>query len=329
MSSAARSSGHHHRLDHAPRVRLDAGGGHHVPRQQHVDVGLLGLLEEGTGQRQLVLFHQRAAQLAALRLEEGVGHRAADQHLIDPIEQVVEHADLVGDLGAADDRHERPLDVAQQLAEELHLALHQEAHPLGGDELGDAGRGGVRAVRGAEGVVDVDVGVAGELPRERLVVGLFGRGEAQVLQQRHGAGAQIVDHLAGAVAHRLVGQRDVGVEQLRQPRGHRLERVLLVDLPLRASEVRRQDDARPFLDRQLDGRQALPDAGVVRHLPFGGERDIEVDTDEESPTGDIQLRNRLDAHLESSRFSTRGTLWTKKSAPGRGARRMLEQAWKS
>ena len=269
MSSAARSSGTIIAWTTRPDSALMPAAATTSRGSSTSTFDCLGLLEEGTGQRQLVLLDQRAPELAALGLEEGVGHRAADQHLVDATEQVVEHADLVRDLGAADDGHERPLDVAEQLAEELHLALHQEAHPLGGDELGDPGRRGVRAVRGAEGVVDVDVGVAGQRARERLVVGLLGRREAQVLQQRHRAGAQIVDHLAGAVAHRLVGQRDVGAEQLRQPRGDRLERVLLVGLALGAPEVRGEDDPRPLLDRQLDGRQALPDAGVVRHLPVG------------------------------------------------------------
>ena len=57
----------------------------------------------------------------ALRLEERVGHRAADEERVDAAEQVLEHRDLVGDLGAAEHGHVRPLDVAEQLAEELDL----------------------------------------------------------------------------------------------------------------------------------------------------------------------------------------------------------------
>ena len=107
----------------------------------------------------------------------------------------------------------------------------------------------VRAVGGPERVVDVDVGVAGERAREALVVGLLAGREAQVLEQRHRAGVQIVHDLAGAVADRLVGQGDVGAEQLRQPRRDRLQRVLLVGLALGAAEVRSEHDARPLFDR--------------------------------------------------------------------------------
>ena len=52
----------------------------------------------------------------ALREQEGVGHAAADDHDVDLGEQVLEHLDLVADLGAADDRRERVLRVVEQLA---------------------------------------------------------------------------------------------------------------------------------------------------------------------------------------------------------------------
>ena len=78
---------------------------------------------------------------------------------------MVEHGDLVRDLGAAEDRHERPLGMLQRAAEEVQLLLHQEAGH-GGQVVRDALGAGVRAVRRAEGVVDVDVAQRGKLARE-------------------------------------------------------------------------------------------------------------------------------------------------------------------
>ena len=43
-----------------------------------------------------------------LRLQERVGHGAADQERVDLVDQVLDHLDLVGDLGAAEDGDERP-----------------------------------------------------------------------------------------------------------------------------------------------------------------------------------------------------------------------------
>ena len=204
--------------------------------------------------------------------------------------------------------------------EELHLALHQQADALVGDELGDPGGRRVRAVGGAEGVVDVDVGVAGERPREALVVGLLAGRKAQVLQQRHRAGVQVVDHLAGAVADGLVGQGNVGAEQLRQPRGDRLQRILLVRLALGAAEVRGEHHARALLDGELDRGQALADAGVVGDGAAGVERHVEVDADEDPTASDIQLVDGLDRHGLPARPWSAGARSDKKKRARFGAR---------
>ena len=78
---------------------------------------------------------------------------------------------------------------ASRSFESVDLALHEQAG-VGRQELGDADGRGVRAVGRAEGVVDVDVGVRGELRRELRVVGLLLGVEAQVLEQEHLARSQ-------------------------------------------------------------------------------------------------------------------------------------------
>ena len=127
------------------------------------------------------------ADLVALGGEERVGHGAADQHRVGDGEHVPDEADLVGDLEAAQDHDERPRRVAQQAPEDLDLLGHEQA----GDRrqvVRDALGGGVRPVRRAERVVDVDLAERRELPRElRVVAGLL-RVEAQVLEQEHVAG---------------------------------------------------------------------------------------------------------------------------------------------
>ena len=55
-----------------------------------------------------------------------LGHLAADEDDVGPLGEAAEHADLVLDLGAADDRDERPRRLVEQLAELLELALEQQ-----------------------------------------------------------------------------------------------------------------------------------------------------------------------------------------------------------
>jgi hypothetical protein len=89
-------------------------------------------------------------------------HRAADADGVGELQKAFDDADLVADLGAAEDRDQRTFRILHDCTENLDLALHQAT---GGarQEMGDALGAGVGAVRGSEGVVDVAVGQRSQL----------------------------------------------------------------------------------------------------------------------------------------------------------------------
>ena len=128
------------------------------------------------------------ADLVALGLEEGEAHAAADEQPVDLGQQRLDHGQLVGDLGAAEHHHVRPLGLAGQPRQHLDLAQHQPAGVVRQQRrhVVDAG---VLAVHRAERVVDVRVAERGELVGEGAPLGVvlagLARVEAQVLQQRH------------------------------------------------------------------------------------------------------------------------------------------------
>ena len=115
----------------------------------------------------------------------------------------------------------------------LELALHQQAR-IARDELRDADRRGVGAVRGPERVVDVHVGVGGERGRELGVVLLLGRVEAQVLEEQQLARPEPVDRVFRADPEGIPGDRHVPAEQLGQALPHRTEPEAVGDLAVRA-----------------------------------------------------------------------------------------------
>ena len=67
---------------------------------------------------------------------------------------------------------------------------------------------GVRAVRGPEGVVDVEIAELGQTPREGGIVALLFGMEAHVLEQQHVAVAQLRNGVVGFLADAVVGERD-------------------------------------------------------------------------------------------------------------------------
>ena len=80
------------------------------------------MLSSGSDQ---IMLAQRFADFDAARGEEGVGHSAADDQMIDLADQVAEHVELGRDLGAADHRRDRALGIAQRLLQRVQLGLHR------------------------------------------------------------------------------------------------------------------------------------------------------------------------------------------------------------
>ena len=283
--------------EHDGRGRgVEAEATRDIGRQVNRHLLLDGLAQEVTCVRQLVGLDLARADLLAHRLEEGVRHRATDHDRVDLLEQGIEYFDLVGDLRAAEHGDVRTIDLAEQARQELDLLCHHEARTFFGDELHHARGRGMRAMRGTERVVDVDVAVRSERTRHRLVVGFLARIPAQVLEHRDLTIAQVGDDLPRAVAYRLVGERDIDREQLGELRGDRFERELRLDLPVGAPEVRTEHDARAALDQVLERRQRRADARVVGDL-LGAllERHVVVDAHEHALALDRELFDGLDA----------------------------------
>ena len=62
-----------------------------------------------------------------LGTKERVGHGAADQERVDLGHEMLDDLDLVGDLGAAEDRHQGTVGALGDLGKRLDLFLHEEA----------------------------------------------------------------------------------------------------------------------------------------------------------------------------------------------------------
>ena len=65
---------------------------------------------------ELVVFDERPADGEPARLEERVRHRPADQQPVDLAEEILDHVDLVRDLGPAKNRDERPIGRFEHVA---------------------------------------------------------------------------------------------------------------------------------------------------------------------------------------------------------------------
>jgi hypothetical protein len=124
----------------------------------------------------------------------------------------------------------------------------------------------VGAVRGAEGVVHVDLGERGELTGEARLVLLLPGMEAEVLEQHDVPRPHLPHGLLHLVAHAVLGEAHRLPQQLRQLRRHRPQAVARVRLPLGATEVGGEEEDAAGARQLADRRDRLLQPGRVADL---------------------------------------------------------------
>ena len=231
---------------------------------------------------------QRSAHRAPARLQERVGHGAADEEGVEAGQEVIDDLELARDLGAAEDADERPRGRGEERPEMLELVHHQQPGRGVGNAARHADGRGVGPVRGPEGVVDVGVARGGQGVRERGVVGLFPGVEAQVLEQHDAGGAGLGQRGGHGLADGVGREDHPAVEKLRQALADGQQGKSGIRGAPGAAEMRPHDEGRPALEGQPQGREGGADARIVVDDAFA-DRDVEVDADEEPPAVELDV----------------------------------------
>src|SRR5215831_10100470 len=264
--------------DHARgRIRRERFGNHGVDRQYELTALALRLGHDLLRGRQEIVLAQRFSHGMSARGQKGIGHAAADDESVDFCEQAAEQVELGRYLGSADDRRERTDGSLQYVRERLEFILHGAAG-IGRQPMSDALDRGMGAVRHREGVVDEDVAERGELRDETGIVALLARVESGVLQAQDVARLHGVHRRRRPFADAILRERDRPLEDGRDHRRERLERLCRVG-PFRASEMGEQDHLAALVGNLADGRSHPLDAGRVRDLAVF-DRHVEIDTQE-------------------------------------------------
>ena len=216
----------------------------------------------------LVLLEQALADLVALGDQEREDHPAADQQLVGLAEQVVDHAELVGDLRAAEHHHVRALGVLGEPAQHVDLGRHQAARRVR-QPLRDVVHAGLLAVHDAEAVADEHVGRARRAGRRRRRARRrpcwsrrrrTGRSPAPRPRRRRAPATVCLR----ALARRCRSRTRPAVPSSSPSRSATgASEYAVLGRALRAAEVRHHDDPRAGSRSCLDRRHAGPDPAVV------------------------------------------------------------------
>ena len=252
---------HQHRLC----LSAELSGAEVVNRQQELHALGSGLLDHLLGVVQAVSLQQAGADLVALGLLEGIGHAAADDDGVSLLQQVVDDVDLVGDLGAAQHRHEGALGVVQGLAHDAQLLVDQQAG-VSGQVSGHAGGGGVGTVHGAEGVGDEDVGHVSQGLGKVGAVLLLADIEAEVLKKHDLAGLQSGGLGLGVLTDDVGSKDHFLTQQLAKALGNGGQGQLGLPLALGLAQVGAGDHGSAVFQQVLDGGDGGNDPLVAGDL---------------------------------------------------------------
>ena len=266
----------------------------------------------------LVLLEKGSSDGETDRPDEVIRDPSSQEQRVGAPGEHAQRVDLAGDFRAPQDRRERALRLEQ--ARELpDLLLEEKARPLLGDEGGHSRHRSVRAVRRAEGVVDVDVGEGREPFRESRIVFFLARVESQVLEEqdlaRRESRDELLDLRPDAVFRETDGPRELARHLDRDGR----ERKLGLRLSFRFSQVRCARDPRAAIDGVTDGRKGLFDPGRVEDLPVG-ERDVEIDAEEEPLPVEGQVPDRFHRRDRKSEIGNRGPIESRDASHPGGPR---------
>ena len=248
---------------------------HIIDRQKQGDPLLPRLFEQGPRDVELLRLADRGADFTTLCLKKGIGHAAADQDAVGLVEQAFDDADLVRDLRAAKDRNKGALRGIERAAHDLQLLFDQEAADRGFQVVGHPGRRAVGAVRGAECVVDKEIGQGGKLLRKLGVVFRLSLLEADVLKQQHLARLEGGGARGGVRPDHIGGKSHRHAEQLGEADGNRLHRKFFLRAVLRAAEMGAEDDRRSVREQITDGWQRRDNPLVVGDDPVG-KRNVKI-----------------------------------------------------
>src|SRR5207253_4744348 len=188
---------------------------------------------------------------------------------------------------------------AQVLMPIFKLLLHPKTHRARLAEHGKADSRGVRAMRGPEGIIDIDVAEFRESTGELWVVRFLPGMKTQIFQERDVAVLHRGDDLFRHLANYVVTEDDRLIDQGVQMIADWSERVFLDTFSLRPAEVRHQNRLRLLLAQIIDCRQRFPNSCVVGDFNFVAvlfDRHIEINARQNALPANIDISDRKFRH---------------------------------
>ena len=229
--------------------------------------------------------------------------------MLDLADEVFEHVELGRDLGPADYGGYRRLRRAERGVECPQFRFHR-APRIGGEEMRQPLGRGVGAVRGGEGIVDVEIAVRRNRLGEFGIVRFLARPEPHIVEQPDIAIAQDADRLLDHGPRDFGDEHDFLVQNPLDIALHHAGAHGRVALALGPAEMREQQDLGALVRQLEDGLLDRLDAGDVAGAPLL-HRQVEIDAHQRDLAGYVAkvIKGPEFAHLSVLRGTSPSRRW--------------------
>ena len=239
-----------------------------IHRQQEHHVLFLCLLNHFPCKVHLISLQQGIAHAVTHGFQERICHAAANHNGVRLIQQILNHADFVGNLGAAQNGHERPFGIFQSLAHDGQLFFHQQTC-ISGQICRHARSGRMGSMYRTECVGHIDICQRCQLLGKFGVVLLLALFKAQVLQQQNLTGLQRSSLCLCVFPHNVLCENHRLAQQLAQALCHGSQSQAFFPLSLGFAQMGAGNHSRAVVQQILNRGQRGNNALVAGNLSGG------------------------------------------------------------
>ena len=211
----------------------------------------------------------------AAGFHKGVRHTAGNNQHIDLFNQIIQQVKLGGNLGTADNRHQRAFRIVQTGRQSIDFFFHQQAH-CGRTQLNGSDHGSMGAVRRRKSIGNINVCRFNQVFGKFFIAFFLLVIETQIFKQQNFIAFHRFNRGFNLGADAVINENDFMAESFFQFGGNVAEGIFHIAFAFRTAEVRNNDDLGSLFHQGFDGRNRTVNARGVGYVKVFIHRHVQV-----------------------------------------------------
>ena len=243
-----------------------------------------------------IMFAQGLTHIDTARSQKCIRHTAADNQMVNLLDQMVQHVELGRNLCPAHDSGNGMFRRAQGSLKRIQLSLHRTTG-ISWQDISEAFSRHVRTMRRRKGIVYIKIAVGGNGACEFRIIRFLARPKPRVFEERDITIGQYTNRLRNNVARYFWDKHDLAAKHFLQGVEHHRHRHFAMLRAIGSPEMGKQQDLGSLIRQFQHRRQQRTHARFFRHTPVS-HGDVQVNANQSTLALDIaEVVERAKCHL--------------------------------